>query len=54
MLVGHEVGATFDKIDEMYLTMLLAQSLTLNEDMQSTTWKNPKKNVVSESLPVNN
>ena len=45
MLVGHEVGATFDKIDEMYATMLLAQSLTLNEDMQSSTWKNPKKNV---------
>ena len=41
MLVGHEVGATFDKIDEMYATMLLAQSLTLNEDMQSSTWKNP-------------
>ena len=26
MYVGHEVGATFDKIDEMYATMLLAQS----------------------------
>ena len=32
MLVG-QVGATFDKIDEMYATMLLAQSLTLNEDI---------------------
>ena len=52
MLVGHEVGATFDKIDEMYATMLLAQSLTLNEDMQSSTWKNPKKNVAVNAMPV--
>ena len=52
MLVGHEVGATFDKIDEMYATMLLAQSLTLHEDMQSSTWKNPKKNVVVNAMPI--
>ena len=52
MLIGHEVGATFDKIDEMYATMLLAQSLTLNEDMQSSTWKNPKKNVAVNAMPV--
>ena len=52
MLVGHEVGATFDKIDEMYATMLLAQSLTLNEDMQSSTWKNPSKNVAVNAMPV--
>ena len=52
MFVGHEVGATFDKIDEMYATMLLAQSLTLNEDMQSSTWKNPKKNVAVNAMPV--
>ena len=52
MLVGHEVGATFDKIDEMYATMLLAQSLTLNDNMQSSTWKNPKKNVVVNAMPI--
>ena len=52
MLVGHEVGATFDKIDEMYATMLLAQSLTLNENMQSSTWKNPNKNVAVNVMPV--
>ena len=52
MFVGHEVGATFDKIDEMYATMLLAQSLTLNEDMQSSTWKNPNKNVAVNAMPV--
>jgi len=52
MLVGHEVGATFDKIDEMYATMLLAQSLTLNDNMQSSTWKNPNKNVAVNVMPV--
>ena len=52
MFVGHEVGATFDKIDEMYATMLLAQSLTLNDNMQSSTWKNPKKNVVVNAMPI--
>ena len=52
MFLGHEVGATFDKIDEMYATMLLAQSLTLNDNMQSSTWKNPKKNVAVNAMPV--
>ena len=52
MFVGHEVGATFDKIDEMYATMLLAQSLTLNDNMQSSTWKNPNKNVAVNVMPV--
>ena len=52
MFVGHEVGATFDKIDEMYATMLLAQSLTLNDNMQSSTWKNPKKDVVVNAMPI--
>ena len=52
MYVGHEVGATFDKIDEMYATMLLAQSLTLNDNMQSSTWKNPNKNVAVNVMPV--
>ena len=32
--------------------MLLAQSLTLNEDMQSSTWKNPNKNVAVNAMPV--
>ena len=52
MFVGHEVGATFDKIDEMYATMLLAQSLTLNDNMQSSTWKHPEKNVVVNAMPI--
>jgi len=52
MVLGHEIGATFDKIDEMYATMLLTQSLNNNQDMQSSTWKHPNKNVVVNAMPV--
>ena len=53
MFLGHEVGATFDKIDHMYLHTIFQQSLTNNSNMQSTTWKHPQKNYVINSLPVN-
>ena len=52
MVIGHEIGATFDKIDQMYATMLLTQSLNNNQDMQSSTWKHPNKNVVVNAMPV--
>ena len=53
MFLGHEVGATFDKIDQMYLHMIFQQSLSNNGNMQSTTWKHPQKKYVINSLPVN-
>ena len=53
MFLGHEVGATFDKIDQMYLHTIFQQSLTNNGNMQSTTWKHPQKNYVINSLPIN-
>ena len=53
MFLGHEVGATFDKIDQIYLHTIFQQSLTNNGNMQSTTWKHPEKNYVINSLPVN-
>ena len=53
MVLGHEVGATFDKIDQIYLHTIFQQSLTNNGNMQSTTWKHPEKNYVINSLPVN-
>ena len=52
LVIGHEIGATFDKIDQMYATMLLTQSLNNNQDMQSSTWKHPNKNVVVNAMPV--
>ena len=53
MFLGHEIGATFDKIDQIYLHTIFQQSLTNNGNMQSTTWKHPDKNYVINSLPVN-
>ena len=53
MLVGHEVGATFDKIDHMYLNMIFQQSMNQSGNMKSVTWKHPKKNYVINSLAVN-
>ena len=53
MFLGHEVGATFDKIDQIYLHTIFQQSLTNNGNMQSTTWKHLEKNYVINSLPVN-
>ena len=53
LCLGHEGGATFDKIDQIYLHTIFQQSLTNNGNMQSTTWKHPEKNYVINSLPVN-
>ena len=53
MFLGHEVGATFDKIDHMYLNMVFQQTMNNNSNMQSTTWKHPEKNYVINSLPIN-
>ena len=53
MFFGHEVGATFDKIDQIYLNIIFQQSLTNNGNMQSPTWKHPQKNYVINSLPIN-
>ena len=52
MVIGHEIGAAFDKIDQMYATMLLSQSLSNNQDMQSSTWKPPNKNIAVNAMPV--
>ena len=54
MFLGHEVGATFDKIDHMYLNMIFQQSMNQSGNMKSVTWKHPKKNYVINSLAVNN
>ena len=54
MFLGHEVGATFDKIDHMYLNMIFQQSMNQSGTMKSVTWKHPQKNYVINSLAVNN
>ena len=53
LVLGHELGSTFDKIDQMYATMLLSQSLNRNRDGEMTTWKSPKKNIQVSAMPKN-
>ena len=52
MVIGHEVGATFDKIDQIHATMLLKQTLTTNGNGQMSTWSNPEKGVSVTQGPV--
>jgi surface antigen len=52
LILGHEIGATFDKIDEIYATMLLSQSLNNNQNFQSSTWKHPQKNIAVNAMPL--
>jgi surface antigen len=52
MVLGHTVGDHFDKVDHIYGTMLIKQSLNHNPDGVSSTWKNPNKNVVVTNTPI--
>ena len=52
MVVGHEVGAHFDKVDRIYATMLLKQTLTTNNNGQMSTWSNPDKGFAVTQGPV--
>ena len=52
MVVGHEVGAHFDKVDRIYATMLLRQTLTTNSNGQMSTWANPDKGFTVTQGPV--
>jgi|TARA_B110000503_G_scaffold123027_1_gene188244 surface antigen len=52
LVLGYHVGDTFDKIDEMYATMLLSQSLDSNNNFQSSSWKHPQKNIAVNAMPL--
>jgi surface antigen len=52
LVLGYHIGDTFDKIDEMYATMLLSQSLDGNNNFQSSTWKHPNKNIAVNAMPI--
>ena len=52
MVLGHTVGDHFDKVDHIYGTMLIKQSLNHNPDGVSSTWKNPNKDVVVTNTPI--
>ena len=52
MVVGHEIGAHFDKVDQIHATMLLRQTLTTNPNGQMSTWANPDKGFTVTQGPV--
>ena len=52
LLIGHEIGAMFDKVDQIHATMLLRQTLTTNSNGQMSTWANPDKGFSVTQGPV--
>ena len=53
LILGHEIGATFDKVDQMYATMTLRSALNNNQDGQLSTWQSPdQKSVYGSAGPV--
>tara|TARA_R100001015_G_C4594590_1_gene149857 strand:+ start:390 stop:872 length:483 start_codon:yes stop_codon:yes gene_type:complete len=52
MVVGHEIGGHFDKVDQIHATLLLRQTLTNNSNGQMSTWANPDKGFSVTQGPV--
>ena len=52
LAVGHEIGAHFDKVDRLYATMLLRQTLTYNKNGEMSTWGKPEKGFSVTQGPV--
>ena len=53
LVVGHGVGTTLDKIDELHAAMVLTNSLSYNNNGEITSWKHPNKNLVVNAMPIN-
>lgn len=53
LVLGHEVGAMFDKVDQMYATMLLRQSLDNSGDYITTAWNSPTKDIQVNATSFN-
>ena len=52
LVIGHEIGAHFDKVDQIYATLLLKKTLTTNGNGQMSTWENPNKGFSVTQGPV--
>ena len=52
LIIGHGVGTTLDKIDQIHATMVLKDSLNHNDDGQNTTWYHPTKDIVVNAMPT--
>ena len=52
LVIGREIGSHFDKVDQIYATSLLKQTLSNNRDGQLSTWQNPNKGFSVTQGPV--
>jgi surface antigen len=52
LVVGYEVGAHFDKVDQIHATMLLKKTLSSNTDGQMSNWTNEQKGFSVTQGPV--
>ena len=51
-LIGNEVGATLDKIDQQYVLDTAHQSLEYSESGTTTSWKNPDSGNSGSVTPI--
>ena len=52
MVVGHEIGAHFDKVDQIHAALVLQNVLNNNADGSYSHWKSPRKDMVVQAKPV--
>lgn len=52
MLIGHQIGSTMDKVDEIHIAMMMKNSLNENQDGHFYRYKHPKKNLTITSGPT--
>jgi surface antigen len=52
LVLGHEIGATFDKIDQLHGAMLMQRVLDHGRDGEIGYWKNPNKPVAIATKAV--
>ena len=52
MVVGHSVGESFDKIDQIHAALVLQKVLDNNPDGVYSHWRSDRKNMVVQAKPV--
>ena len=52
MVVGHETGMMFDKVDQIHAAMVLQKVLDNNIDGEYSHWRSPRKDMVVQAKPV--
>ena len=52
MVVGHETGAIFDKVDQIHAALVLQNVLNNNADGSYSHRKSPRKDMVVQAKPV--